>query len=282
MPDTNHPKPKSPTRTLDLKPAYGEMIKPAELIDIVGMGHLSLSARKLYNALIEHAFSPEMGEAGYEWTISLSELRRKHMGNERIEDDIVGLMRTVVVAKLPNGATRRVQLLGGNDMGTAERRRGHLTYSFDPKLVALLKNSTIFGKLEKAVILAFSSKYALSLYEAVARRVRLQHCFSEDFTIAEFRELLGVPYGKLSTFGNLNKYAIKPAVAEVNAMAAFGVEVLLKKDRNKVVGMSLGWWQKDEKDLKAAYAEVQRPRVGRKARIEGNVEEIALDVSETS
>lgn len=281
MSEADYPKAKNSAHTLDLQPAHGEMIKPAELIDIVGVGHLSLSARKLYNALVEHAFSPEMGEPGHAWTISLAEIRRKHMSNDRIEDDIVALMRTVVVVKLPNGATRRVQLLGGNDMGTAERPRGHLTYSFDPKLVTLLQNSTIFGKLEKAVILAFSSKYALSLYEAVARRVRLQHRFSEDFTIAEFRDLLGVPYGKLSTFGNLNKYAIKPAVAEVNAMAAFGIKVLLKKDRNKVVGVSLGWWQKDEEDLKAAYAEVQRPRVGRKARIEGNVEEIALDASET-
>lgn len=42
------------------------------------------------------------------------------------------------------------------------------------------------------VLRAFTSKYALALYEAVARRVRLKHVFTEPFALDDFRELLGV------------------------------------------------------------------------------------------
>ena len=192
-------------------PDHGEMIKPAELIEISGASHLTLSARRLYNQLVAHAFGPKMGIAGQEWTIPIAELRGMHDSNDRLADSIVALMKTVVTVRLANGQTRRVQLLGGNDMHDEGRSRGLLTYSFDRRLVELLGNSTVFGKLELAVMMAFSTKYALALYEAVARRARLRHKFSEEMSLEEFRELLGVPLGKLTTFGNLNEYAIKPA-----------------------------------------------------------------------
>lgn len=269
------PKANSSVKTLAVKPHHGEMIKPAELIDISGVSHLSLSARRLYNALVSHAFGLEMGREGYEWPIPVSELRGTHKGNERLSDSIIALMKTVVTVRLSNGQTRRVQLLGGNDMHDEERSRGYLTYSFDKRLVALLRNSTVFGKLEIAVMMAFSTKYALALYEAIARRARLKHIFMEEFSLEAFRDLLGVPMGKLTTFGNLNQYAIKPAVLEINAMASFGVKVIPKKNGRRVVGVTVGWWQKDVEALKAAFSEVRRHKVGRKARITGSVETLA-------
>ncbi|WP_436644532.1 replication initiation protein [Microbaculum sp. FT89] len=250
------------------------MIKPAELIDITGAAGLTLAARRLYNILLAHAFGKEMGIEGYEWTIPLADLRGTHKGNERIEDSIIALMKTIVMVRLHDGRTRRVALLGGNDMGDPDRRHGALTYSFDKRLVPLLKESTVFGKLELAVLRAFSTKYALALYEAIARRVRLEHIFSEEFSLEDFRELLGVPPGKLTTYGNLNQYAIKPAITEINALAAFNVKVLPRKQGRRVVGVLVGWWHKDLDELKQAYAETQRPHVGRKARITNTVESV--------
>ncbi|MCP5087588.1 MAG: replication initiation protein, partial [Rhodobacteraceae bacterium] len=83
-----------------------------------------------------------------------------------------------------------------------------LSYSFDPKLVPLLHESSVFGKLELAVMHAFTTKYGLALYEAISRRVRLRSKFHEDFKLEAFRELLGVPQDKLTTFSNLKLRAI--------------------------------------------------------------------------
>ena len=139
----------------------------------------------------------------------------------------------------------------------------------------LLKDSTVFAKLETEVLRAFTSKYALALYEAVARRVRLKHIFTERFSMDDFRELLGVEADKLTTFGNLNQYAIKPALMEVNALSDFTVTVVPEKTGRRVTGVLIGWGAKDIEGRKAAYAELQRPRVGRKARITGTVEEMS-------
>ena len=273
----NRPKSKSSSaqfRTLDLKPGYGEMIKPAELIDIDGAAGLSLSARRLYNLLIAHAFGPDMGKEGHEWSIELSAIRGTHDSNDRLEDSIVALMKTIVTVRLSNGMTRRVALLGGNDMGNPDRQRGVLTYSFDERLVPLLRESSVFGKLELEVMRAFSTKYALALYEALSRRVRLSSVFYETFSIDQFRELLGVPEGKLSTYSNLKLKAIGPAICEVNALAAFGCDVEPMKTGRSVTGVRLSWWRKSVDELKQSYAEVKRVRVGRKARISNSVERV--------
>ena len=263
-----------PLRTLELTPVPGEMLKPAELIDIDGATGLTLSARRLYNQLIGHAFGPDMGKEGQEWTIRISDLRGTHKGNERLEDSIVALMKTIVTVRLPNGATRRVALLGGNDMGDPERAHGTLTYSFDKRLVPLLRESSVFGKLELAVMQAFTTKYGLALYEALARRVRLKSKFYEDFDLTAFRELLGVPADKLTTFSNMKLRAITPAVDEINAIASFGCKVEPLKTGRKVTQIRVYWWRKDIDGLKEAYAELQRPKVGRKARISGEIDQI--------
>lgn len=81
----NHPVSYNPRRTLEMRPLGGEMIKPAELIDIQGATGLSLAARRLYNHLLANAFGPDMGYEGRDFSISLSELRGTHAGNERIQ-----------------------------------------------------------------------------------------------------------------------------------------------------------------------------------------------------
>lgn len=270
--DENPPKSKDTYRTLELTPIPGEMLKPAELIDIDGATGLTLSARRLYNQLIGHAFGPDMGKEGQEWTVQIGELRGTHKGNERLEDSILSLMKTIVTVRLPNGMTRRVALLGGNDMGDPERAHGTLTYSFDKRLVPLLRESSVFGKLEIAVMHAFTTKYGLALYEALSRRVRLSGKFFEDFDLAAFRELLGVPADKLETYSNLKLRAITPAVEEINAIASFGCKVEPLKVGRKVDQVRVFWWRKDIDALKEAYAELQRPKVGRKARISGEAE----------
>jgi plasmid replication initiation protein len=124
------------------------------------------------------------------------------------------------------------------------------------------------------VIYQFSSKYALALYEAICRRVNLRLCV-EEFTLAEFRDLLRVPDGKLERFPDLHRYAIKPALLEVNGLADFQVHLMPRKRGKKVVGIILSWGRKDQAGRGEAWAERERPRVGRKARLRGEIDELA-------
>lgn len=252
----NHPISYNPRRTLEMRPLGGEMIKPAELIDIQGATGLSLAARRLYNRLLANAFGPDMGYEGRDFSIPLSELRGTHAGNERISDSVEALMKTVVIVRGLDGRTTRVQLLGGNDMVDSERRHGMLTYSFDKRLAPLLRESVVFAKLELAALQAFGTKYGLALYEVLSRRVRLHHVFHEDFEIDAFRNLLGVPEGKLPSFGNLRQKAIDPAIAEVIKLAPFSCDVEpVERVGRKVTKVRLRWWVKTVDEMKVVYAE---------------------------
>jgi len=52
------------------------------------------------------------------------------------------------------------------------------------------------------------------------------------------------------------------------------VTIVPEKMGRRVTGVLIGWGLKDIEGKKAAYAELQRPRVGRFARITGTVEEM--------
>ncbi|MDY6980132.1 MAG: replication initiation protein [Pseudomonadota bacterium] len=265
--------PKKPYRTLDLKPDPGEMIKPAETVDIIGTEPLTLEDRRVFNRLVANAHGPNMGEIGREFKIPIAELRATHKGNERVAESIERLMKTVVRHRVGN-TVRRFQLLGGNDMEDTDRTHGFLTYSFDRRLVELLESSTMFAKLELAVIAAFQSKYALALYEHVARRINMRFKFMQDYTVEEIREILGVPDGKLTAFGSLKQRALDPAITEVNGLADFSVAIGCKRTGKKITHVTMSWWWKDREGRAAVRAELGRVKMGRRERIRGITETV--------
>lgn len=262
-----------PKRTLDLTPVNGEMLKPSELIELRGTGKLTLEDRRLFNILIEKAWGPKLAEPGYWFEVSTSELKTEGESNNRLKASIERLMTTLVRANLPDGSEIRLQLLSTNKLFTTANR-GSFQYTFPPHLAELLKDSTIFAKLDLEVMKGFSSKYAFSLYEAVSRRVRQRYLSTEELSISAIRELLGVEDGKLSAYKSLKARAIDPAVEEVNAIAPFNVVLQPRHSGRKVVSYILGWSLKDDERLREAYRELHRPRIGRKNRLANTVDTI--------
>lgn len=258
--------------TLAIKPRSREAIKPAELIQVSGHHELTLNARRAITILWYTAHLQGVAE-GRDYTIEIDDLKPDgHKGYEMVEEAIEALMRTILTLKLPGGKTRRVQFLGGNDLDDPDRPAGVLTYSFDKRLIDVLKDSTIWGKIALPVLMAFTSKYAVSLYENLAQFASLTKKTFHDYTLDEFRELLGVPPGRYKAFGEFNKHVLKPAVAEVNALAPFGVTVVPLKQGKRVMQVRVGWWTKESDALHEAFSELQRSKVGRRARIIGRAE----------
>lgn len=263
------------TTVLSLRPPLDEAIKPSELIQITGHQQLTLNARRAITILWHQAHRQGI-EEGKDYIIELSDLRPDgHKGSEMVEEAILSLMQTVLTVKLPGNQTRRVQFLGGNDMDDPTRPSGVLTYSFDKRLVEILRDSSIWGRIALPILMAFSSKYAVTLYENASQWSNLSHKFTQEFSLDEFRSLLGVEDGKYSAFGALNKHVLKPAVDEINALAPFNISLVPRKTGKRVTSIQIGWWRKTDEELKEAWAEAQRPKVGRRARISGKVEHIS-------
>jgi hypothetical protein len=256
-------------RVIELTPQHGQATKPSELIQITGHQDLSLVARRSITLLWHNAHMQGI-EDNKDYTIEISNLLpTNHKGYEQVTEAVLALMKCVVVVREPDGSTTQVQILGGNNLQSPTRPAGLFTYSFDRRLVNILQNSEIWGKISLPILISLSSKYSVSLYENVAQWVGLTYKTSTRVTLEEFRDMLGVESSKYHTFGVLNTHVIKPSVAEINAMAPFSIGILPIKTGRKVTHIHINWWRKNIDELKQAWRELQQPKFGRKARISG-------------
>ena len=215
--------------------------------------------------------------------IGIAELRGAHKGGERVKDSILRLMKTVVEVPTKDSkgapATKLVQILSDTTVSDDDNNpAGQVVYSFSRGMREIIKDSTLWGRVRSAVVFAFTSKYALALYELITARINLKHIWQEEFSVEDFRALLGVPDGKLERIPNLLQRVIQPAALEVNGLADFGVQIEpIRKggqQRGLVTGFRVAWWRKDIPDLQAAHHELKRVKTGRLARLRGKVDSV--------
>ena len=252
-------------RTVDARPNAQTLVKPGELVDLVEVTPLTLADRRIYNQLLENAW--DAIEKPVTHIIAKSDLRGSHNSNDRVGGSIERLMASIVkVQVMRDGepAIERVQLLGGNV--ETERRDGLLEYEIPQRLRRIIKDSTVFARLQREVMFALSSKYALTLYEMVQKRGNLRWRNAEKFSLEDLRGVLGVPKGKLTSWSNLKLRALDPAVEEVSALSDFIVEIDPIKTGRRVTHVELRWWRKDAGGEADAERELQFSKVGRKER----------------
>ena len=144
-------------RTLDARPDPGSMIKPGELIDVVEISPLTLTDRRVYNALLENAW--DTIEKPLTHAIPKRELRGTRDANDRLGESIERLMGSIARLEIEREGKRyirRVQLLGATDEGKEDD--GILYYRFPAELRAIIRQSQVFARLQKDVILALLQK----------------------------------------------------------------------------------------------------------------------------
>jgi hypothetical protein len=267
---------------LDPNDPTGSMVKPAELVDVVELTPLTLVDRRTYNLLL--AFAWDRIDEDVEHAVPKAALRGTHESNDRMVDTIRRLRAAQVEVRIYRDGRpyiRSISLLGRVDRPEdGDDETGVIYYKFDADMREIIRESSIFARLQTEVMFCFSSKYALALWEMIQKRGNLKHKNTDEFTPEEFRSLLGVPKGKLLAFDAFRRFAIVPAVEEVNALSSHMVQLDAIRHGRKVVKLRLIWFAKDEQGLKAAYCEVQRHKAGRSARLAGTVERLAGPAAE--
>lgn len=268
-------------KTIDQRRNDKGFPKAAELIEMKPTKELSLQDGRIFNALIENAVG-RIGE-DIEHEISVQKLRGlSHKGSERVSESVKALMTTLIEIPTVDGnglpAILSTQLLMDTTRTIDENDpRAVLRYRLTPTLRKIVQDSKRWGRLRGYVVYAFSSKYALSLYEALCVRINL-HKNEQFFTVDEFRRLMGVPTGKYAEPFNLKKWVIEPALLEVNGLSDFMAEIRVEREgglmRGKLKGFTLSWREKDKDEWYAATAELMRPKIGRRERLEGSTETI--------
>lgn len=260
--------------------------KAAELIEVTGASALEASDRAILNLLYQHAHdSGRLIETGAEWEIPITALRfSKHYGTERIPESLTLLLGVQVRVSYVDKATGEsrdlmTHLFNFFDIPSGGRP-GSIRYGVPDKLRPILATSSRWGRIKAEVVCAMSSKYAMALYEMVQLRGNLDRSL-ERFPIARFRELIGVPPGTYERGNDLLRYVVSPAVLEVNGLSEFGIRLDIERAhlRAPISAVSLVWWRKQGDEYRATSRERQRSKLGRKARLQGGVVEVASTVA---
>ena len=99
----------------------------------------------------------------------------------------------------------------------------------------------------------------------------MKHVISKRFTVPELRAVFGIPKGKIERFAALDQRVLKPAISEINSdLTRLHLTVTYHKIGRTVSEVEIAWEAK--KDLTKVKAELDRPKVGRKARQDGTAE----------
>lgn len=258
--------------------------KAGEIIEITGAHDLEASDRAILNLLYQHAHdSGRLLELGAEWEVPMGALKpsAQHKGNERVRDSLDRLMRIVVKIPTPDAKTGEPRILLSTifdffNISADESAPGAtVRYGLKKLVQPILARSNRWGRIKAEIVCAMTSKYAIALYELVQLRSGMDRCV-EQFTPERFRELMGVPPGKLGRGADFERYCIQPALLEVNGLSDLRVQVELRRAHatGPIKSVELAWWQKEGEDYRKTLAERHRAKAGRMARLRGTVETI--------
>lgn len=255
----------------------GRIIKPRELVDIVELTPLNRSETILYNQLLAHAWNDIRSTQVHR--VQKAILRGSHNSNDRLEEAFDNLMSAwaKIRARDPQTgemATFRVHLLGTNK--EEDRDDGYFYYTFPPDLLAIIGQSKAWATIKSHIMYSLRSKYSIRLYEMIERRIGLD-MQAEEFTVDEFRAMLGVPDGKLPRYADFNKHCLQPALEEVNHLTDFNVGLAAIKKGRTVAKLYLTWFKKGADDLRRAHEEREKHRSGRSARWRNSFDIITFD-----
>lgn len=256
--------------------------KAAELIEITGAHALEASDRAILNLLYQHAHdSGRLTEVGASWVIPMSALRiSPHESNDRLRQSLDRLLAVKVNVSYRDKKTGEPRLILTNlfsgfdipEPGTVTSGPGFIRFTVPDMLRPVLMLSGRWGRIKAEIVCAMTSKYAIALYELVQLRAGLDRCV-EQFPVERFRDLLGVPPETYESGSNFVHKVLEVAALEVNGLSEMGVkiEVVRRSPRAPITAVVLAWWVKEGDEFRASYAERNRSKAGRMARLRGEV-----------
>ena len=278
------------SRTVEQKTNSLGFPKPGELIEMTGTHVLEASDRAILNLLYQHAHdSGKLLAENAEWEIPLATVRQsfsKHESSDRLRDSLTRLMSVKVnvayVAESEGGVEgpeQRVVITGLFDFFDVSAKelakRATLRYGLPRKLAPILESSGRWGRIKAEIVCSMTSKYAIALYELIQLRANMERSV-ETFPIDRFRELLGVPPGTYARGDNFQRKVLDPAVLEVNGLSDMSLQIEQERihSRAPIHAVTLAWWRKSGDEFRAAMQERNRSKVGRMARLRGQVETV--------
>lgn len=251
-------------------------VLPAEVARGVYMQNApSLKALKLMHLMIATAGGRMAEPVQHE--MRLSDIRKIDGLGHHTHETLKPLFGELRAATLIHDDTekKRVQIGGILDVALLDYRHEVsgdtlLTWYFSRMFTAMAEQSNHWAIMDRQTVFHLGSKYSVLLFQHISSLTKLDHVTGKKFTVPELRAMFGVPDGKLPRFGDLNRRALEAAITEINQLSRLTLTATAHKIGRTVASVTIAWEVKP--DPTETRRELERPKVGRKARRDGTAE----------
>ena len=171
-------------------PGTDTAYKAKELIEVNGLGQLTLQDQRIFDVLLRAAHCSDLAIPGARFSIPTAALRTQHKANERIEASLGRLQKAVLKIR-PADST---DWISAPLLGTTAMRDRRVFYELPSLISGVLSQSMIYAELNTQCLRVMRSKYSYALYQSVALRANLSKKRHEDVSVENLREhWLGIP-----------------------------------------------------------------------------------------
>ena len=245
------------------------MVKAGELVEATFPEGATLSAvaRKVLVLLLAKAAGDAWQDQEHQ--ITKGELRGSHKGNERLARVLDELQRVLLRIRVKSSRghdavlvapiiTQRIEELDDD-------ARSVVFWRFSEPMRRVMQASDHYAEMQQQAVLAFESRYSVTLYEYGCLLYRRQHPVWQG-SLAGLRELLGVPTGTYRDWTDLSRFTLGIAKSEIDHIAPFTLTWRESRRGRAVVAVELRFEPKSPEAVAAARTELNSARTGRKAR----------------
>jgi hypothetical protein len=252
-------------------------VLPAEVAQGVYMQNApSLKALKMMHLMIGQAGGRMADDTTHE--MRLSDVRKidgmAHHDQKSLKPLFAELRAATIIHDKPEASKWTIG--GLLDEATVDYRHELtgdvlISWSFGRTFRRMAQESNHWAILDRQAVFHLGSKYSVLLFQHISSLTNLKHITSKCFTVAELRAVMGVAEGKLDRFANFKAWAINPAIIEINSdLTRLHLTATYHKIGRTVSEIEIAW--EEEADLAKVKTELDRPKVGRKARRDGTAE----------
>lgn len=256
-------------------------VLPAEVAQGVYIKHApSLQSLKLMHLMIAKAGGRMADDVRHE--MRLSDLKQIGGMRNHTRQTVVPLFEELSAAVLTIDDAEKMTTTVGGLLDQAQIDYRHevsgdvlISWTFRTTFKELARDSNHWAILDRQAVFHLTSKYSVLLFQHISSLTNLKHITSKRFTVSDLRMILAVPEGKFARFSNLKKDAIEASIAEINSdLTRLHLTATYHKIGRTVAEVEIAWEVKE--DLAKVQAELDRPKVGRKARQDGTAETSVL------
>lgn len=242
----------------------GELVQAA----FVNGASPSATARKTFVLLLSKAAGTAW-EDRWHW-VTKSDLELAHQATTRVSDVMDELSQTLLRVRVAGENGDEIltgAIVSDHRISVGDHATARVGWRFSEALREVMRRSDHYAELRNQVVAALESRYAVTLYELGCAFFRRQYPVWSG-TAAEFRATFGVP-SSYRDWTDVRRRTLVSAKAELDQLAPFTVTWREIRKGRAVQRIEIVFTRKNAGELVKAELELDRSRVGRKARRDG-------------